>query len=131
MGNGYNFYYSVWCHDNQHELYDMITDSQQMTNLYKPYTYQPNEPTTTKYPVNRLESRLDALMLVLKSCKAGTCTQPWLALHPDGSVTNLNDAMATKYDKFYEEEQNRVSFSWCDPGYIIAAEGPQAYKTYM
>lgn len=133
IGPGYNYYYSVWC-TNQHELYDMTKDPQQMHNLYEPYTYQQHAAASSSsnpYNLNRLESRLDALMLVLKSCKAQTCMKPWLALHPGGAVTNLPEAMDAKYDQFYEEQQQRVSYNWCDQGYIIAAEGPQNFVTYQ
>lgn len=132
LGPGYNWYYSVWC-TNQHELYDMTSDSQQMNNLYTPYSYKPNEPpgSGTNWPINRLESRLDALLLVLKGCKAKTCLQPWTALHPEGNVTSLPDAMNPIYDQFYEQKQNRVSYNWCDLGYIVAAEGPQTYFQYQ
>ena len=131
MGNGYNYYYSVWC-SNQHELYDMSTDSQQLNNLFANYTYQPNEPynSTDPFSINRLESRLDALLLVLKECKASTCQKPWLALHPGGNVQNLVDALQPKYDQFYEQQQNRVSYNYCDQGYIKAAEGALTFKTY-
>lgn len=132
MGDGYNFYYSVWC-TNQHELYDMDADPYQMNNLYQPIAYKPNEPQdpkTNPFPLNRLESRLDALLLVLKGCKAKTCTKPWDALHPDGSVASLKDAMNPTYDQFYEKQQNRVSFDWCDKGYIVVAEGPQMFIQY-
>ena len=128
MGDGYNYYYSVWC-NGDHELYDMSADAQQLSNLYKNYTYQPGQPTGG-FPVNRLESRLDALLLVLKSCKADTCTRPWRALHPAGDVKSLVDAMDKKFDQFYEEEQNRVGYDYCDQGYIVAAEGPQKYLQY-
>jgi hypothetical protein len=33
--------------------------------------------------------RLDALMMVLKSCKGDTCRKPWTALHPSGDVASL------------------------------------------
>ena len=131
MGDGYNFFYSVWC-TNQHELYDMTVDAAQLNNLYTNFTYKPNEQATAAnpFPINRLESRLEALLLVLKSCKAITCIKPWLALHPGGKVTTLKDAMDPKFDAFYEQQQNRISFSKCEPGYIIKSEGPQTYKQY-
>ena len=131
MGDGYNFYYSVWC-SNQHELYNMSNDSAQLNNLYVDYTYQPQEPVSKSnpFPINRLESRLDALLLVLKSCKDVTCIKPWLALHPSGNVDSLPDAMNSTYDQFYEQQQNRISFTSCEPGYIISAEGPQTYLQY-
>lgn len=132
MGQGYNYAYTVWC-TNQHELYDMNVDPQQMHNLFTPIQYKPNEAQNAQnpFPVNRLESRLDALLLVLKSCKANTCHQPWTALHPSGNVNSLPNAMNPIYDQFYQKQQNRVSYDWCDAGYIIAAEGPQSYYQYQ
>lgn len=132
IGNNYNYAYTVWC-TNQKELYDMTNDVQQMNNLFQPISYKPNEPqgAGNPFPINRLESRLDALLLVLKSCKAKTCHQPWTALHPQGDVTSLPEAMDPKFDEFYQKEQDRVSFDWCDKGYIVAAEGPQSFHTYQ
>lgn len=132
MGNGYDYYYSVWC-TNQHELYDMSVDGAQLNNLYANFTYKPNEPInpSNPFPLNRLESRLNAILLVLKSCKAMTCIKPWLALHPGGKVLTLADAMNPKFDAFYEQDQHRVSFSSCQPGYIVSAEGPQSFVQYQ
>ena len=143
IGQDYNYYYSVWC-TNQHELYDMAADPGQMNNLYQNYTSSLEarednhylfkldvfEPAAAAYPVKRLESRLDALLLVLKSCKADTCTRPWRALHPAGDVSTLAQAMDAKFDDFYEQKQHRVSYNYCDAGYIVAAEGPQEYLQY-
>lgn len=63
-------------------------------------------------------------MMVLKSCKASSCTDPWKVLHPQGDVTDLPSALSTGLDSFYEE-QPKVSFSKCELGYIIESEGPQ------
>lgn len=131
MGPGYNWYYSVWC-TNEHELYDMTVDSQQLNNLHQPFELVPvkGELTESSRYLYRLETRLDALLLVLKSCKATTCIRPWNALHSSGNVQNLLDAMDPAYDDFYQKHQNRVSYHRCEPGYIIAAEGPQAFIQY-
>lgn len=69
-------------------------------------------------------NRLDSLLMVLKSCKAESCREPWKTLHPDGSVYNLRGALKDTFDSFYHE-QPKVSFSSCELGYLIAAEGPQ------
>lgn len=68
--------------------------------------------------------RLDALMMVLKSCKASSCTDPWKVLHPQGNVADLPNALASDFDIFYEH-QPKVSFSKCELGYIVESEGPQ------
>ena len=80
--------------------------------------------TTGNFSINGLQSRLDSLLMVLKSCKGQTCVKPWETLHPEGNVRNLEDAMDPKYDDFYIG-QPRVSFSECAPGYLINVEGPQ------
>jgi hypothetical protein len=74
----------------------------------------------------KVVARLDSLLLVLKSCKGQVCVKPWKALHPLGEVTSLEDALDTRYDYFYEEEQtNRVYFDECARGYLLDVEGPQ------
>lgn len=85
--------------------------------------------TLLSRPLARVVDRLDALTLVLKSCKGETCTHPWRTLHPDGDVSTLADAMRRRYDDFYAG-QPKVSFDECAPGYIIDVEGPQEYDVY-
>jgi N-acetylglucosamine-6-sulfatase len=80
-------------------------------------------------PVSKLQARLDALLLVLKTCKASACTYPWSIVHPIGDVANLEDALAPKYDEFYAK-QPKVSFSKCELGQILSSEGPQNGKQY-
>lgn len=75
-------------------------------------------------------ARLDALLLVLKSCKGSSCVAPWRVLHPHGDVLSLEDALATRYDEFYEQEQVKVEFSRCEAGHIVDAEGPQDANVY-
>src|ERR1700712_4968109 len=71
-----------------------------------------------------INNRLDALMMVLKSCKAEECHNPWGVLHPQGHVKSLKDALASDFDVFYHE-QPKVSFDSCELGYIKEMEGPQ------
>ena len=40
-------------------------------------------------------------------------------------MRNLEDALLSSYDGFYETEQKKVEFSRCEHGYILDAEGPQ------
>ena len=74
-------------------------------------------------------ARLDALMLVLKSCEGDACRYPWRQLHPAGKVNSLADALDSGFDTFYAN-QPKVSFSSCENGYIISAEGPQTFNAY-
>ncbi|KAI9374312.1 alkaline-phosphatase-like protein [Aspergillus egyptiacus] len=119
IGEGYSLYYSVWC-NNEHELYDLTTDPYQLSNLY-------TDGGTAKvygHSLSQVISRLDSLLLVLKSCKGATCIKPWDVLHPDGHVQNIQDALNPLYDAFYTN-QARVSFDRCENGYIPEVEGPQ------
>ena len=75
-------------------------------------------------------SRLDALLLVLKSCKGSSCVKPWHVLHPEGNVNSLKDALNPSFDKYYETEQVKVQFSRCEQGQILDAEGPQSALVY-
>lgn len=73
--------------------------------------------------------RLDALLMVLKSCKAGTCRNPWSVLHPDGIVESLKQSLDDKLDPFYEQ-QPKVSFNSCVLGHVVGEEGPQAVNIW-
>ncbi|KAJ5211454.1 uncharacterized protein N7498_003100 [Penicillium cinerascens] len=128
LGEGYNLYYSVWC-NNEHELYDLSTDPYQLHNLY-PSSAQADddEPRILGRSLSQAITRLDALLLVLKSCQGNTCIEPWNALQPENSVRSLRDALDKRYDAFYER-QPQVSFDWCAAGHIIEAEGPQVPLT--
>ena len=107
-----------------------------MTNLLLNYTHDITGSSSTTqtilgYSIPALTSRLDALLLVLKSCKASTCYDPWLELHPWGDVASLPEAMNPEFDDFYEKQQPKVAFSDCALGYLIDAEGPQSAFNYQ
>ncbi|KAE8154437.1 alkaline-phosphatase-like protein [Aspergillus avenaceus] len=127
LGDGYNLYYSVWC-TNEHELYDLATDPHELTNLH------PSANSTAEqllgFPIEKVISRLDALLLVLKSCQGISCTKPWDVLHPAGDVQTLRDALADSFDVFYQS-QVRVEYGWCEEGYILEAEGAQVPAVYQ
>lgn len=72
----------------------------------------------------QVHSRLDALLMVLKSCYGKECHEPWKTLHPKSKVKNIKQALEHDYDDFYEN-QPKVSFSSCELGYLKDAEGPQ------
>ena len=74
-------------------------------------------------------SRLDALLMVLKSCYGRECHEPWQTLHPDSKVKNIRHALNPDYDEFYAN-QPKVAFSSCELGYLKDAEGPQAVNAW-
>lgn len=78
-------------------------------------------------PVHKVVDRLDSLLFVLKSCKGQTCVKPWEALHPQGNVQSLKDALSPRFDQFYVQ-QKRVQYDHCAMGYIVEAEGSQFEK---
>ena len=91
------------------------------------YTTTVNATATS---LKRLVPRLDAATLVLKTCKAESCRNPWLTLHPEGNVDNLNEALNSAYDSFYENQESRVSFKECIQGYLIENELPINIQPY-
>ncbi|KAJ5942185.1 Alkaline phosphatase-like alpha/beta/alpha [Penicillium verrucosum] len=126
LADEYNLFFSVWC-NNEHELYDLTADPYQVNNLWKKDL---EEIEVLGYAMSEVVPRLDALLMVLKSCRGSECVKPWGTLHPDGSVTSLKGALDPKFNSFYHS-QPKVSFDRCVYGYEIDAEGPQeafAYK---
>lgn len=122
ISDEYSFLYSTWC-NGEHEFYNMFTDQAQMQNrLATP----PRGRASSYYgrSEGELFNRLDALLLVTKSCAQESCRNPWAVLFPDGEVGNLTDAMRPEYDSFFTS-QPKVSFSSCVQLHIVPEEGPQ------
>lgn len=132
IGEGYSFLYTVWC-SGEHELYDMINDPWQIKNIYSDadndhvmFSAADKGPApgskNIEVPLGALKTRLDGLLFVLKSCKREECRSPWQALHPDGDVQSLRDALDPQYDIFYTSLP-RVDYDKCERGYIPGSEG--------
>jgi N-acetylglucosamine-6-sulfatase len=123
----YSLYYSIWC-TNETELYDLRRDPYQLVNLLatdpsaavlsarEAFTLAGDTTKSRSPAVENVVSRLDALMMVLKSCKGRNCTRPWEVLHPKGGVETLGEAMAERYDEFYAG-QPRMWFRGCAEAY--------------
>lgn len=121
------------------------TDPGQLKNLYPQKSASDEssadngEPQLNNAKIQHVIDRLDALMMVIKSCQGSSCVEPWRILHPHdddddnngsaGRVKTLTDALDSRFDDFYAQ-QARVSYNWCDEGYLIAAEGPQEVLQY-
>jgi N-acetylglucosamine-6-sulfatase len=104
-----------------------------MSNLFiDPSSALPSNGSVNGYPITKIVQRLDALMMVLKTCKQSSCTNPWGVIHPTGNVKCLQDALNVKYDQFYADNYalNPVSFSKCEPGLILSAEGNMMAPIY-
>lgn len=143
ISDSWDLHYSVWC-NGEHELYDLKVrsgfpqveclyvnlklqmDPGQLRNLLQKDHPRPDVSFLIQgYSLERVAARLDALLFVLKSCKGDICVRPWLALHPQGNVLSLRDALSPRFDYFYEQEQVRIAYSRCELGYILESEGPQ------
>ncbi|OCL15174.1 alkaline phosphatase-like protein, partial [Glonium stellatum] len=129
QGSGYDLMYSVWCNQSAHELYDMTKDEYQMNNLHPGVLNAPASDNSQKIlgrPLPQLLNRLDAVLMVQKSCKEVECRKPWDQLHPGGQVENLKDALNKEYDTQYAN-YSKVQFDKCfrNPVYHPWAEGPQ------
>jgi N-acetylglucosamine-6-sulfatase len=143
-----SLYYSVWC-TGERELYDMKVwntcwncpspilapiltlhvpqvDEGQLNNLLGASSSVEGDTTMTIMGRNlgAVAARLDALMMVIKSCKGETCRYPWRSIHPQEDVNSLEEALDPTFDAFYNE-QRKVSFTECKLGYIKEFEGPQ------
>ncbi|KAI0513279.1 arylsulfatase-like protein [Xylaria bambusicola] len=126
IGDSYNLHYHVWC-TNEHELHDLTTDPGQMNNLLHPDAG--SGITLLGLPLEKVRQRLDALLFVLKSCRAESCIHPWRELHPAGNVETLKDALSSRFDEFYATETENIKFDRCEMGYLVDAEGPQFKQT--
>jgi hypothetical protein len=63
-------------------------------------------------PIPQLIHRLDALILVQKTCTQHSCRQPWKELHHGGGVHNLKDSLNEQYDSYYEKLYNIGKVGW-------------------
>lgn len=122
MSGNESLFYSTWC-TGEREFYDMNQDYVQMNNRL---AADPKGEALQYFgrSEDELISRLDALLMVTKSCKQDSCRVPWGTLFPAGQVTDLETAMNSQYDTFFAN-QPKVTFSECRSGYIVSAEGPQ------
>ncbi|KAI6784677.1 uncharacterized protein J7T54_006723 [Emericellopsis cladophorae] len=127
IGEGYSLYYAVWC-TNETELYDLKTDPGELRNLLAP-EHHDKDLRVAGRPVDQLARRLDALTMVLKSCRGRSCVEPWRDLHPSGDVHGLLDSLDERFDDFYQT-QPRVSFTDCKMGYLPEYEGPMDVRPF-
>ncbi|KAI9246960.1 alkaline-phosphatase-like protein [Phascolomyces articulosus] len=111
ISDKYNYKYAVWC-TGERELYNMQEDPYEINNLY----------TSDNAIDLKLIDRLDALLSVLKACRAHTCRNPWPVIHPnDPDIVTLKDALHKKYDEHYKQ-LSKFNFSKCLGYYSIENE---------
>ena len=100
-----------------------------MTNYLGAESYLQSEYTLAGRPFKHVVTRLDSLLMVLKSCYGKECHDPWQTIHPQSKVKNLKFALDPDFDAFYES-QPKVSYSSCELGYLVDAEGPQRVRVF-
>lgn len=112
VGAQENWAYAVWC-NGQTELYNVTADPYELTNLAR------GDNVTVEH--RRLIHRLNALLMVTKSCEQDRCRDPWAQLHPTANVsgvvtthtvTSLVAALNSSYDDFFANFE-QVSFDTC------------------
>ncbi|POS75657.1 arylsulfatase [Diaporthe helianthi] len=96
VNEDYAWVYSRWCTGDT-ELYDSLNDPYEMTNL----------AGSTDPEVLRVMSRLNALLMVMKSCETDACRHPWGVIQPPRltginiTVSTLAQALDPAYDEFF------------------------------
>ncbi|KAJ4989041.1 arylsulfatase, partial [Stagonosporopsis vannaccii] len=123
----YSLYYSTWC-TNETELFDLKSDPGQTVNILA------RDPSILQFEIagrslEHIVPRLNALIMVLKTCKGRDCTKPWRVLHPGGTIKSLSDALDKSYDSFYIE-QPQMWFTGCPLGYFADMENQADVLAY-
>lgn len=118
-----------------HELENIYTQKQDAVFSFSADRPDPlNANVETSGPasssVANLVSRLDALLVVLKTCKARECTHPWEVLHPEGDVDRLKNALHPSFDAFYAAQQ-KLYWTQCEQAYVAESEGPDSVDAFM
>lgn len=115
--------YAVWC-TGEHEVYDLRHDPDQVRNLAR---REHAGDVAADLDLVRVRARLDALLLVLKTCVGEVCNRPWEAVFPSGGVHSLKDALRAEFDGYFDGLP-KVKFTNCDLGYHRKLERPFWHK---
>ncbi|KEY71313.1 hypothetical protein S7711_05905 [Stachybotrys chartarum IBT 7711] len=97
--------YVSWC-TNEVELYNTTADPWEINNLARGEIQAEHQ---------RLISRLNAILMVTKSCTRDTCRDPWSLLQPPNStarISSLPSSMDPAFDRFYASIP-KVRFGAC------------------
>lgn len=112
LGDRASWLLSVWC-TGQVELYDTAQDPYELVNLAANPEY------------GAVLNRLNALLLVTKSCAEGSCRDPWAVFEPPAGdrIATMAEAMDARHDEFFASFP-RVHFNECMQYQDIANEAP-------
>ncbi|ROW11775.1 hypothetical protein VPNG_04939 [Cytospora leucostoma] len=108
IGDQENWAYAVWC-NGETELYNVSADPYELTNLARAYG-----DNIISSDAQKVANRLNALLMVTKSCEQDRCRDPWGFLKPDNDTTlvSLAQAMDASYDDFFADFE-KVQFDTC------------------
>ncbi|CAI0650882.1 unnamed protein product [Colletotrichum noveboracense] len=103
VGNEFSWLFVKWC-TNEMELYNTQDDPYELVNLIN----------STDTSVQQLLTRLNAILMVTKSCTQETCRDPWAVLQPPNSsqITTLTEALSSDHDAFFASIP-QVQFNEC------------------
>ncbi|PVI02577.1 arylsulfatase [Periconia macrospinosa] len=112
LGDRQSWLLSVWCTGDV-ELYDTAADPFELRNLAGNPDY------------DAVWNRLNALLLVTKSCAGGTCRDPWavFAANSTRNISTMAEAMDPRYDAYFASFP-RVHFGTCMQYQDIKNEEP-------
>uniref|UniRef100_A0A0W0G3C0 Putative alkaline phosphatase-like protein n=1 Tax=Moniliophthora roreri TaxID=221103 RepID=A0A0W0G3C0_MONRR len=91
------------------------TDTYQLTNLASN-----NDPTSFQFAspdYSRLASRLDALLVVLKTCVGDMCRNPWGVIFSAGEANGLIESLVAQYDTYFDSLP-KFGYRLCQFGYF-------------
>ncbi|PHH74301.1 hypothetical protein CDD82_5014 [Ophiocordyceps australis] len=125
LGEDDSWLYIRWC-SGEAELYNTHTDPDELYNLV--LQMRPRDP------LDRIRWRLDALLLVAKSCSGDNCRNPWTELQRECRKTTLcpssikmfrsfESSMNSMFDGFFESLP-KVTFARCLESQHVDNEEP-------
>lgn len=122
IGEEQNWAYAVWC-SGETELYNVTADPYELTNLARNNTSSSSEAQAEA--ARQVANRLNALLMVTKSCEGDRCRDPWGQLDPgDGTkFVSLAQAMDAIHDSFFRDFE-RVQFETCRDIQLTDNEAP-------
>lgn len=125
VGEEHSWLLIKWC-TNEVELYNTRDDPYELTNLALGANGTDGGAAITNPDVKRMLTRLNAILLVTKSCTLGTCRDPWTVLQPPPAaspVRSLKQALDPSHDDFYSDLPE-VKFGKCMMYQDVANEEP-------
>ncbi|KAJ0359584.1 hypothetical protein COL154_008222 [Colletotrichum chrysophilum] len=118
--------------EGERELFNLKDDPEQTVNLLSDTSQALILVENFEFSgrgASEVVHRLDAVIMALKDCEGRRCSRPWSALHPDGDIVSLEQALDTKYDDFYKA-QPKMYFESCEAAFIKERESNEPVNQY-